>query len=263
MERQIEFQNSHGETLSGTLHLPDAATPAGVVFGHCFTCSRHTSILRQIASDLGRKGVAALRFDFSGNGQSQGEFSESTYSKQISEMELAADILADQGVTWIGLAGHSLGAVVAVLTASRDRRFGAVCAIAGRLFGLRPRHFLSPIQLEELDKSGRVHFESRGRALRLDRGFFSDADAYDLPGTVASLDLPMLVVHGDRDEVVPVEEAIKAHDVNPSGVELVVVPGGDHMFSDVDGRRALSARIVDWFLKQSGIRQDARIDALS
>jgi uncharacterized protein len=91
MEEQIDFKNHQGEKLAATLHLPKKPTGCGVVLGHCFTCSRHTGILRQVAGELSRKGFFALRFDFSGNGQSEGIFEESTYSKQISEMQTAME----------------------------------------------------------------------------------------------------------------------------------------------------------------------------
>jgi len=97
VEEQVRYKNIYGETLAGTLHLPDTSSDRGIVLGHCFTCTRHTSILRRIAKDLSEAGFIVLRFDFSGNGQSQGEFSESTYGKQVTEMETAADVIASHG----------------------------------------------------------------------------------------------------------------------------------------------------------------------
>ncbi len=68
MEEQIRFKNHNGD-LAGTLHLPDNPSQLGIVLGHCFTCTRHTTILRELAKDLTREGFIVLRFDFSGNGQ--------------------------------------------------------------------------------------------------------------------------------------------------------------------------------------------------
>ena len=87
MEQQIKFDNPQGETLVGTLHQPEQKAVGGVVAGHCFTCSRHTGILRRMCKDLGDAGFMVLRFDFSGNGQSEGEFAQSTFTKQITEMK--------------------------------------------------------------------------------------------------------------------------------------------------------------------------------
>ncbi len=94
MEQLVHFDNHLGEKLTGTLHLPDRPTCYGVVFGHCFTCTRHTSIIRHICSELAEENFMALRFDFSGNGQSEGKFAESTYSKQVAEIETAAAFIS-------------------------------------------------------------------------------------------------------------------------------------------------------------------------
>ena len=78
MQQQIQFENHLGERLSGTLHQPRQPRLGGIVAGHCFTCSRHTGILRQVCEDLSEAGFSVLRFDFSGNGQSQGRFEDAT-----------------------------------------------------------------------------------------------------------------------------------------------------------------------------------------
>jgi len=254
MEQLIHFDNHHGEKLAGTLHLPDRPAGYAVIFGHCFTCSRHTAILRHICSELTVESFMALRFDFSGNGQSEGKFAESTYSKQVSEMKTAAAFLSQKGATWIGLGGHSMGAVIALLAAAQMNTTKAVCALAGRLSGLNATHFLSQSQREDLRKTGRISFTSRGRSLELSNGFFADAAQYNLPEIVASLNVPLLVVHGDHDEIIPVQEAYAAHRLNPKGTELAIIPDADHLFSRKDHRQQISEVVVKWFNKQASTK---------
>jgi putative redox protein len=252
METNVQFTNDKGENLVGDLHLPDRPIRYGVVLGHCFTCSRHTNILRQICRDLISVGAAALRFDFSGNGQSEGAFTQSTYSKQISEMKTACAFMRDQGVDRIGLAGHSMGAVIALLTAAEVDRVHAVCCLAGRLSGMDARRFLTAPQQKELAQNGRLRFASRGRDLTIDRHFFKDAQQYDLPARIEALEKPLLIVHGDRDEIIPVDEAFKAERLNPRISTLAVIPGADHMFSNADQRNDIANLIVKWFDLQFG-----------
>jgi uncharacterized protein len=247
MEQPIFFNNQQGEKLAGTLHLPDGPAVRGVVFGHCFTCSRHTRIIRQTCNELAEQDILALRFDFSGNGQSEGEFADSTYSKQIDEMLIAMGVIADKGAQRIGLAGHSMGAVIAVLTAARTKAVKGVCALAGRLSGMNATRFFSKKQLKEIEGSGRVSFNSRGRSLQLTSKFFADARQFDLPETVKSLQTPLMVVHGDADEIIPVKDAFMAKTLNPENTELVVIPGADHMFSDEVHRTQTSKLVVKWF----------------
>ncbi len=251
MEQPVYFSNHLNEKLSGTLHLPDEASDKGIVIGHCFTCSRHTRVLQQISHDLSKTGFMTLRFDFSGNGQSEGNFAESSYTKNIADMKAAIAFISEQGANWIGLAGHSLGAAIAILTAAQLPAVGAVCSLAGRLSSARVIHFLNKNQTKELQQNGRVSFTSRGRSLQLLKEFFDDADQHNLPKTVAALTADLLIIHGEKDEIVPVKEAYRAHKLNPDSIDLAVIPEADHMFSDEKHRLQVAALVVDWFVKQA------------
>lgn len=253
MEQQIQFDNHMGETLSGTLHQPEQPPVGAVIAGHCFTCSRHTGVLRRICSELCQAGFMALRFDFSGNGQSQGRFEDSTWSKQVREMEAAIALIQEKGAPWIGLAGHSLGAAIALLTARRVKTVSGVCRVAGRVSQTRPMQFLTPSQQETLEQTGQVGFSSRERELKLTRNFFADAARHDLMDATRSLTIPMLVVHGDRDEIIPVAEAHLAKTTNPRLVELAIVAGGDHMLAQPDHQRQVARTVADWFCRQAGV----------
>jgi uncharacterized protein len=247
MEQPIHFYNQQGEKLVGSIHFPKQHDGCGVIFGHCFTCTRHTRIIREACDALASENFLALRFDFSGNGQSEGEFSKSTYSKQIAEMQEAARIIMGKGVRKLGLAGHSMGAVIAVFTAPRVEAAKAICTLAGRLTGLNAAHFFSREQMKELEDTGKVSFTSRGRSLQLSTDFFADARQYDLPGTVKSLKTPLMVIHGDADEIIPVKDAYLAKALNPENTELSVISGADHMFSNQMHRSQTVKLVVKWF----------------
>ena len=247
MEEQIQFKNHDGENLAGTLHIPDEPPRFGVVLGHCFTCTRHTGILRQLAKDLVGEGFIALRFDFSGNGQSEGEFSQSTYSKQIAEMQIAAEIVTSNGVVWIGMAGHSMGGLISFLTASQTENVSAVCAIGSRISEMEATHFLSQTQREILENTGQVSFTSRGRFLTVTEDFFSDADGFELQKILQSFQKPLLMVHGDHDEIIPVREAYRAQEMSKGSVDLEIIAGADHMFNREEHRYRVSKLVTRWF----------------
>ena len=253
MEEQIHFKNHDGENLAGTLHLPDEPSQFGIVLGHCFTCTRHTTILRKLAKDLTGKGFIVLRFDFSGNGQSEGEFSQSTYSKQVTEMQKATGIVASKGASWIGMAGHSMGGLISFLTASQTDDVNAVCTIGSRITAMQATHFLSQTQRDILKDAGEVSFTSRGRFLTITKDFFSDADQFELQKILQTFHKPLMIVHGDQDEIVPVKEAIKAREISNGSINLEIITDADHMFSQQDHREMVSLLVVDWFLKQTKI----------
>ncbi len=246
MEQPVHFYNDNGEKLAGTLHRPDGGSDAGVILGHCFTCSRHISIIREISYTLAREGLTALRFDFSGNGQSEGDFTRTTYTKHIGEMKKAVGFLKEKGISRFGLAGHSMGASIAVLTGAEMPDTAGVCALGGRLAGTDTARFFSKEDMEQLRETGRLSFTSRGRNLQLSRTFFDDLRHYDVPETIAGLPVPLLVVHGDQDEIVSVENAYQAKELQPH-TDLMIIPGADHMFSNAGQRREIAARVVQWF----------------
>ena len=95
-------------------------------------------------------------------------------------------------------------------------------------------------------------FVSRGRSLELSESFFGDAQRYDLPAAVAGWLGPLLVVHGDQDEIVPVAEAYRARDLNPDGAQLAIIPAADHMFSQEAHRQKIAELVVDWFARLAG-----------
>lgn len=249
MQQQIQFPNYWGETLAGTFHVPTEDFRRGIILGHCFTCSRHTRILRDLSLALVKEGFKVLRFDFSGNGRSEGSFSESIYSKQISDMKVAASFMTAEGVSWLGLAGHSMGAMVALLTATEMDNVRAVCTLASKASALHSTYFLNESQVHELESTGRVHFVSRGRNLELTNVFFADAAKYELAKMLPSLVQPWLIVHGDQDEIIPVREAYRLQQYRPEDSELEIIPDADHMFSQDARRREVTELVVKWFKK--------------
>jgi uncharacterized protein len=249
MESRIDLTSPAGDRLAGTLHQPATASRRGVVLGHCFSCSRHTRILVELSRSLADSGFLALRYDFSGNGQSEGDFSATTYSRYRSEMDAAVDFLRQRGADWIGLAGHSMGGVVALLTAGTGTRVQAVVSLGSRYTELNPKSLLAAIGSDGTENG--VSFVSRGRRLRLSAEFFRDAGTYDLPATVAGLNVPLLIVHGDRDEIVPWSEAQNGLRLKPANTELVTIAGSDHMFSRTEHRTIAVERVTAWLERQA------------
>jgi putative redox protein len=247
LQQQIEFLNLSGEKLAGTFHVPLENSRHGIILGHCFTCSRHTRILRDVSLALVDEGFKVLRFDFSGNGQSEGNFSDSLYSKQVEDIKTAASFISAQGVSWIGVAGHSMGAVVALLAASQMDEIKAICTLAAKASALQSFHFLNQDQIQALQRTGRVNFVSRGRTLELTEAFFADAAKYDLTTILPSLPQPLLVVHGDKDEIIPVENAHRLHQYKRVNCELAIIPEADHMFSQDAHRQEVTQRVAEWF----------------
>jgi len=154
LQEQIQFSNLSGEKLAGTFHVPPENSHRGIILGHCFTCSRHTRILRDLSLALVEEGFKVLRFDFSGNGQSEGNFSESLYSKQVDDIKTATSFMSARGVSWIGLAGHSMGAMVALLAASKMDNIKAICTLAAKASACKAFTFSGKIRFRHCGAPG-------------------------------------------------------------------------------------------------------------
>ncbi len=166
-------------------------------------------------------------------------------------MKAAIEFLLEKGVGWIGLCGHSMGAVIALLASSRLGNVKAVCMLAGRSSQLNATYFLNAQQRKELHDSGWVKFNSRGRSLQLSTDFFADAENFNPSKVLQTLKPPLLVVHGDQDEIIPVQDAYRAKELNPGKIQLEVIPYADHMFSNRAHRLQVAKMIVNWFKEQS------------
>lgn len=223
-----------------------------MIVGHCFTCSRHTRVLIELGESLADAGMMVLRFDFSGNGTSEGRFEQSNYSKQIHELGSAMSYLqTNEGIDNLFLGGHSMGGMSALFAAAGDLRIKGVVALAVGMRMLTPEHLLNNNQQAELAKTGAVRFSSRGRDLLLTRALFDDAARFELPAEMDKIVCPVLQVHGGRDEIIPVSAARQLHAALPPGSEWFEVPGADHMFSHPEHRRKVTTRVKEWVQKFS------------
>jgi putative redox protein len=246
----VSFANSIGEKLSGTLHRPSVAGGFGFVLGHCFTCSRHTRILIDLSNALTGLGFCVLRFDFSGNGQSEGHFEDSTYTKQINEMISAVAYMKKNEADHVLIGGHSMGGMVSLFTAARQNDIAGVLSLAVGSAPLHPDRLLTDIQKKQLITSGNVSFSSRGRNLVLNRNFFDDAEQYDVQEMIAQITCPVLIVLAANDMVLDPVTAKSVLNSANQNLDLFEVQGADHMFSSEEHRKIVIDHGIQWINKK-------------
>ncbi len=119
-EEKFDFKDSSGNKISAVLSRPKAPNKKAVILLHCFTCTKYHRVIRNVSESLVENGFTTLRFDFSGNGESEGKIEDSFYTKMIDEVKKAVDVLQKRGFSKIAVGGHSLGAMVSLLSASED-----------------------------------------------------------------------------------------------------------------------------------------------
>ena len=248
MIEHLTFTGSTGATLAGALHLPEGEQPAkgSVLLAHCFTCGKDLHTSTRLARALADAGYAALRFDFTGLGESEGDFADHTVASNVGDLTRAATALIERGYGPCGLLGHSLGGAAALLAAERLKTVRSVVVLGAPSQPAHLRHLLSEAEAT-VRREGEAVVEIGGRPFPVSQALFDDLEAHDAQRRVAELGRPLLVVHAVDDAVVPIAEAERtfAHAAQPKGFWPVL--DADHLLSDRARAAAVAARIVDWF----------------
>jgi dienelactone hydrolase len=252
MEKQISFK-SHGETLYGMLHLPDVnrKSPAVVMY-HGFTGQRIEShrLFVKMARRLMADGIAALRFDFRGSGESEGDFRDMTISGEIDDALAAIDFLCGQpevDTNRLGVLGLSMGGCVAASVAGRGPSlktlvlWSAVAQVA-ELF----QHGTGQEKIAEWRRVGEIDLGG----LMLGVGFLDDLPRIDPLKNLSQFKGASLIIHGSEDAVVPVTEAHVYHKHLGDRSTLHIIDGADHTFNRSDWEQDVIDTTVRWLKRE-------------
>ncbi len=256
MIKPLAFKNQ-GQQLIGILHIPDELKSGmkapGILMLHGFTGNRTEAhrLFVHVARSLCDSGYVVLRFDFRGSGDSDGEFEDMTLPGEVSDAERALTFLIRHRCVdgeRVGVIGLSMGGRVAAILTSLDRRVKFAVLYSPALGPLRERFFsqASKEALENLNSGEPVEIPG---GWYLKKAFFDTVD-YIVPlDIMGGIKAPILIIHGDKDEVIPLEEAKKGYelikDLNEKN-ELHVVKGGDHTFSKREHTLEVIEKTLKW-----------------
>jgi putative redox protein len=201
---KVEFPGAAGQTLCGRYDRPDGTPRAVALFAHCFTCDKTSKAAVHIGRELTGRGVAVLRFDFTGLGESEGELEG--FSGEVADLVAAAKWLAGRGEAPALLIGHSLGGAAVLAAASEIASAKAVAVIGAPA---DPAHVLKTLGdgLAKIEADGQAQVNIGGRPFTVTRRFVDDVRMQDLKARVAGLGRALLLLHSPVDEVVGVENA--------------------------------------------------------
>lgn len=244
---RVQFPGGGSVQLTGVLHEPAASqSPSAVLLTHCFTCSKDYRVIVQIARQLSAQGFRVLRFDFSGSGESQGEFSESTLATNVSDLVAAAAWLGTRGLTAAALLGHSLGGSASILAAALLPQVKAVGVIASPSSSTHLLELIPTLQSPEFHDQGGTDVTIGGKRVRITREFVEELKRHSLRESVAGLNRPFLVVHGTADRTVSIAEGEKLFSAARQPKSFFSVSGSDHLFSRPEHAEAAGDAIATW-----------------
>jgi putative redox protein len=227
---KVQFDNDAGDRLSGILDMPAGEPTSFALFAHCFTCSKNVKGAVNISRALAESGIAVLRFDFTGLGQSEGEFADTNFSSNVDDLVGAARFLEENHRAPEILVGHSLGGT-AVLRAAEDVPSAvAVATIGSPAEPTHVAHLLSESR-EELDQAGVAEVNIGGRPFTVRKQFVDDLEEHNLRDEIGSLRKALLVMHAPLDDVVEIDNASELFLAAKHPKSFVSLDDADHLLS--------------------------------
>jgi putative redox protein len=228
---RFQFPGSDGQQLAAALELPEGETLAYALFAHCFTCGKDVLAAKRIAVALAAKGIAVLRFDFTGLGSSEGDFANSTFSSNVADLVRAADHLRETRKAPAILIGHSLGGAAVLAAAGQIPQAKAVVTIAAPSDPAHVTHFFAD-RVEDIRKHGKVEVSLAGRPFNIKREFLDDIAEHNLMDHVAKLHKALLIMQSPTDDTVGIDNATRIFVAAKHPKSFVSLPGADHLLSD-------------------------------
>jgi putative redox protein len=228
---RFQFTGEGGHQLAAALDLPESEPTAYALFAHCFTCGKDVLAARRIAVALAAKGIAVLRFDFTGLGSSEGEFANSTFSSNVADLVRAADYLRQNRKAPSILIGHSLGGAAVLAAAGHIPDAKAVVTMAAPS---DPSHVtgLFTDRIADIQAHGEVEVSLSGRPFHIKREFLDDIAEHNLMAQVAGLHKALLIMHSPTDNTVGIDNATRIFVAAKHPKSFVSLAGSDHLLSD-------------------------------
>ena len=242
---RFQFTGEGGHQLAAALDLPEQEPLAYALFAHCFTCGKDVLAAKRIATALAAKGIAVLRFDFTGIGSSEGDFANSTFSSNVADLVHAANHLRETRKAPTLLIGHSLGGAAILACAGQIAEAKAVVTIAAPS---DPEHVtgLFKEQIEDIRKQGKVEVSLAGRPFTITREFLDDIAEHGLMARVTTMRKAILVMHAPTDDTVSIDNATRIFLSAKHPKSFVSLAGADHLLSQRRDSTYVADVIAAW-----------------
>jgi len=251
--KKLYFKGSGGNQLSALLDLPaDGHPEAFALFAHCFTCTKNLKSINHISRALTRERVAVLRFDFTGLGESEGDFADTNFSTNIADLVAAADFLESEYEAPKILIGHSLGGAAVLQAAGKIRSSKAVAVIGAPADPAHVmRHFREHQETIALDGEAEIAIE--GRPFRIKKQFLDDLGAVEMEKAVRNLKKALLIFHSPVDDTVGIDNAAKIFQYARHPKSFISLDQADHLLMNASDARYVGAMIASWVRKYLSI----------
>ncbi len=244
----IEFTNTRGQLLSGRIYRDETPSQKGIIFSHGLFSSKDGYKITRLAGDIVNEGFTLMTFDFSFAGESEGNIADLSLLQEVDDLKHAVRFFKEQKISVLHLMGSSFGGAVTLLyAASPECTIDSLICIATPVNLLKLAHAMGVTDIESLPDDGVTIVEG----LTLKNRFFRELLTVDMATAVRSIQIPALIIHGEKDTVVSVENARFFHDECPSFSKQVIIEGGDHNLTEERFLEAVRLSLVNWLQSQS------------
>lgn len=262
--QRLTFPGGQDATLAARLDLPPGPVRAYALFAHCFTCSKEILAAKRIAAALSEKGIAVMRFDFTGLGSSEGEFASTNFSSNVADLLRATDYLRTNFKAPEILIGHSLGGA-AVLSAAPDiPEVRAVATIGAPSDAEHVVHNFGA-KLDEIRESGEAEVHLAGRAFTIRSQFLDDLATQSVRDRIAGMGKALMVMHAPLDDTVGIDNAAAIFTAAKHPKSFVSLDSADHLLTDKADAAYAAEIIAAWssrFIQPAAIPETAEADVV-
>ncbi|MET1026355.1 MAG: alpha/beta fold hydrolase, partial [Dongiaceae bacterium] len=189
---KVEFRGAHGDILAGRFDRPAGTAKAVGLFAHCFTCSKDVFAAQRISTALAEQGIAVLRFDFTGLGNSQGDFANTNFSSNVEDLVAAADFLRGHDQAPALLIGHSLGGAAVPQAARRIPECVGVATINAPFDPAHVKHLFAEA-IPDIETAGAAKVTLAGRSFTIRKEFLHDLQNQMPHDTLQNLGRALLI----------------------------------------------------------------------
>jgi putative redox protein len=243
---ELSFQGATGSRLAARLDAPDEGQPAAyALFAHCFTCNKNYKAIANISRAMTDHGMAVLRFDFTGLGESEGDFAETNFSSNVADLVAAADFLKSEYAAPRILIGHSLGGSAVIHAAADIPSAAAVVTIAA---SSNTDHLANLLRsrAEDIRQTGQARVDIGGRTFTITQQLLADLERANMQEAIHRLNRALLVCHSPQDTTVDVRSAVEIFESAAYPKGFISLDGADHLLSEADDSRWVGTLIVNW-----------------
>lgn len=246
LSQKVQIENKEGNRLTGIIEWPaDGIVRTYAIFAHCYTCGKNSHAAKRISRRLASKGIAVVRFDFAGIGESEGDFADTNFTSNIEDLISFINYLVEEEMVPQLLIGHSLGGAAALAAASQCDEIRAIVTIGAPA---RPTHLknLLPDNLDKMDRDEAVEVKLGYKTIRIKKQLLDDLEDQNTEKALFSLNRPALIAHSPVDSIVEIENAEMIFKALHHPKSFLSLGDMNHLITDEKDANYIGNVIYEW-----------------